>query len=89
MGCLQGATHILAAAQRGLDFAVAIGALRHLNRTAIGFGQLVVFQGCVTVSAGSVYGHVALVTFVGSHADLRRLVLDTKEWLPNVAHMEP
>lgn len=71
-GFLKGAGHILTTAQRGFDLAVPIRAFRDLHCCAIGLGQFVVDQGLVAVCAGSIYGHVAFVTFVGCHHFLQK-----------------
>ena len=64
----------MATAQRRLDLSVTVGALRYLDCTAVGFGQCVVFEGCIAVGAGGVDGHIALGAGVGSHLILRLLI---------------
>jgi hypothetical protein len=63
----EGAGHVLTTTKRGLDLPVTVGTLRDLHRVSIGQREVIVFEGRITVTAGRVHGHVALVTGVGSH----------------------
>ena len=66
-GALDGAAHVLAAAEGRLDLPMVIGALGDLNRAAVWLGQGRVDERGIAVSAAGVDGHVAFVTGVSSH----------------------
>jgi len=60
--------HVRATAHRGLDHAVAIGALRYLDFVAVIGGNAVVGQFLVATATGHrADGHAASFTFVDCH----------------------
>lgn len=63
----EGAAHILAAAHRRFDFAVAVGALRNLDFITVGQFQRSILKGGVTVATGGIDAHSAFLAFISSH----------------------
>jgi len=61
------AAHILAAAQRRLDLAMAVRAGRNLNFLAFSNFQRAVLKRCVAFAASRIDAHAAFFTFVSSH----------------------
>ena len=62
-----GTGHILPAAQRRLDHAVVVGALRYLHIGAVVQCDTAVLQRCVAFAAACIDAHAADFAFVGSH----------------------
>ena len=61
------AAHVLTAADRGFDLAMTVGAFGDLYLTAVIQFEAVVDQRSVTLGAGGIDRHPALVAFVSSH----------------------
>jgi hypothetical protein len=67
LAALDGAAHILAAAHRGFDLAMAVGAFGDLHLAIIIAREAVILQWCLALAARRVYAHAAFFTFVSRH----------------------
>ena len=70
LAALDGAAHILAAAHRGFDLAMAVGAFGDLHLAIIIAREAVILQWCLALAARRVYAHAAFFTFVSRHISM-------------------
>ena len=69
-GSIDGAGHVLPAAHRGLDLAVAVGAFRDLHFGAVIKLQGVINKRSITFCAGCIHSHTTFGTFIRCHCVL-------------------